>query len=160
MRPFLSLLLDHAISPSPSHHINLCPELGPHPDQILHVHTHSITSVFPKAIYLLQILQKPFVKVVWGIIMKRCPIVISQHTLIFLLTSPFLFPILQRHFNYLLLLLFKTLLNLLQYCLFYVLFFWPQGMWDLSSLTRDWICIPCIGRQSLNHWTALLLLIH
>ena len=38
--------------------------------------------------------------------------------------------------------------------LFYVLVFWPQGMWDLSSLTRDQTCTPCIGRQSLNHWTA------
>ena len=38
--------------------------------------------------------------------------------------------------------------------LFYVLVFWPQGMWDLSSLTRDWTCTPCVGRQSLNHWTT------
>ena len=27
-------------------------------------------------------------------------------------------------------------------------------MWDLSSLTRDQTRIPCIGRQSLNLWTA------
>ena len=32
--------------------------------------------------------------------------------------------------------------------------FWPQGMWDIRSLTRDWTCTPCIGRQSLNHWTS------
>ena len=38
--------------------------------------------------------------------------------------------------------------------LFYVLVFWPWGMWDLSSPTRDQTCIPCIGRQSLNLWTA------
>ena len=38
--------------------------------------------------------------------------------------------------------------------LFYVLVFWPRGMWDLSSSTRDRTCTPCIGRQSLNHWTA------
>ena len=38
--------------------------------------------------------------------------------------------------------------------LLYVLVFWPQGMWDLSSLTRDRTCTPCIGRRSLNHWTA------
>ena len=33
----------------------------------------------------------------------------------------------------------KSLLNLLQDCFFffYVLVFWPQGMWDLSSPTRD-----------------------
>ena len=28
--------------------------------------------------------------------------------------------------------------------LFFVLVFWPQGMCDLSSLTRDWTCNPCI----------------
>ena len=30
----------------------------------------------------------------------------------------------------------------------------PRGMWDLSSLTRDWPYTPCIGRQSqpLNCW--------
>ena len=49
---------------------------------------------------------------------------------------------------------FKFLLNLLQYCFccFYVLGFWPWGMWDLSFLTRDWTLTPCIERQSLNHW--------
>ena len=31
---------------------------------------------------------------------------------------------------------------------------WPQGMWDLSSLTRDQTCTLCIGRWSLNHWTT------
>ena len=34
--------------------------------------------------------------------------------------------------------------------LFYVLFFWPGGMWDLSSLTRDQTLTPCIERQSLT----------
>ena len=38
--------------------------------------------------------------------------------------------------------------------LLYVLVFWPRGMWALSSPTRDQTRIPCIGRQSLNHWTA------
>ena len=38
--------------------------------------------------------------------------------------------------------------------LFYALVFWPCGMWDLSSLTRDLTCTPCIGRRSLNHWTV------
>ena len=37
---------------------------------------------------------------------------------------------------------------------FYVLAFWPQGMWDLSCLTRDWTHTPCMGRRSLNHWTT------
>ena len=27
-------------------------------------------------------------------------------------------------------------------------------MWDLSFPTRDQTHIPCIGRQSLNHWTT------
>ena len=48
----------------------------------------------------------------------------------------------------------KSLLNLLQYCLFYALVFWPRGMWDLNSLTRDWTQIPCVGRWSVNHWTT------
>ena len=31
--------------------------------------------------------------------------------------------------------------------LFYVLgFFWPRDMWDVSSLTRDQTCSPCIGK--------------
>ena len=38
--------------------------------------------------------------------------------------------------------------------LFYVLVFWPQGMWDLSSPARDRTRTPCTGRRSLNHWTA------
>ena len=32
--------------------------------------------------------------------------------------------------------------------------FWAKGMWDLSSRTRDWTHIPCIGRWSFNHWTS------
>ena len=32
--------------------------------------------------------------------------------------------------------------------------FWPRGMWDLSSPTRNRTHTPCIGRQSLNHWAA------
>ena len=50
--------------------------------------------------------------------------------------------------------LLKSLLNLWQYCLFYVLGFSSWGMWDLSSPTRDWTATPFIGRQSLNHWTT------
>ena len=38
--------------------------------------------------------------------------------------------------------------------LFQVLVFWPWGMWDFSSLTRDWTRNPCTGRRSLNHWTV------
>ena len=38
--------------------------------------------------------------------------------------------------------------------LFYVLVFWPRGVWDISSLTRDRTHTPCIGRRSFNHWTA------
>ena len=38
--------------------------------------------------------------------------------------------------------------------LFYVLGVWSQGMWGLSSPTRDQAHTSCIGRQSLNHWTA------
>ena len=31
--------------------------------------------------------------------------------------------------------------------LFYVLGFRPWAMWDLSFLTKDWTCTPCIGWQ-------------
>ena len=37
--------------------------------------------------------------------------------------------------------------------LFCVLIFWLKGVWGLGSLTRDQICSPGIGRQSLSHWT-------
>ena len=39
-------------------------------------------------------------------------------------------------------------------------FFWPWDMWDVSSLTRNWTHTACIGRWSLNHWTAREVLIH
>ena len=29
--------------------------------------------------------------------------------------------------------------------LFYYLFIWLHSLWDLSSLTMDWTCVPCIG---------------
>ena len=49
----------------------------------------------------------------------------------------------------------KSLLNWLQYCFyFYVLAFWLPGMRDLSSLLRDRTHTSCIGRWSLDHWTA------
>ena len=38
--------------------------------------------------------------------------------------------------------------------LFYVLVFWREGMWDLSSPTRDQTCTLCLGRPSFNHWTT------
>ena len=38
--------------------------------------------------------------------------------------------------------------------LFSVLVFWPQGMWDLSSLTKDGAHTPCIRRWSISYWTA------
>ena len=45
----------------------------------------------------------------------------------------------------------KSLLNWLQHCSWFMLwFFRPGGVWDLSSLTRNWTRTPCIGRQSLT----------
>ena len=38
--------------------------------------------------------------------------------------------------------------------LFLFLVFWPWGMLDLSSLTRDRTCTPCTGRQCPNHWIS------
>ena len=29
-----------------------------------------------------------------------------------------------------------------------------HGMWNLSSQTRDWTCVPCIARWILSHWTT------
>ena len=34
--------------------------------------------------------------------------------------------------------------------LIYVLFFLPQGMWDLSSLTRDQTCTPVLEGEILT----------
>ena len=45
-----------------------------------------------------------------------------------------------------------TCYNIASVC--FGVFFWPQGMWDLSSPTRNQTYIPCIQRQSLNYWTA------
>ena len=52
--------------------------------------------------------------------------------------------------------IYKVLfLNLLQYCFCILCFgFWPRGVGDLSSPTRDWTHIPCIRRKSLSHWTT------
>ena len=42
---------------------------------------------------------------------------------------------------------FKSLLNLLPYCFCLMFFiFWPQGMWDVSSLTRDRTYTPSFRR--------------
>ena len=38
--------------------------------------------------------------------------------------------------------------------LFYILVFWPQDTWDLSFPIKDRTHTLCIGRRSLNHWTA------
>ena len=49
----------------------------------------------------------------------------------------------------------KSLLNLLQYCFSFMLwFFGGWGMWDLGSPTKNWIHTPCTGRWNLNHWTT------
>ena len=34
--------------------------------------------------------------------------------------------------------------------LFYLLVFWPQGMWDLSSLIRDGTCTPALEGKVLT----------
>ena len=53
----------------------------------------------------------------------------------------------------------KTLLHFLTILLlFYVLVVWPQGIWDVSSLTIDQTCTPCIGKQSPKHWEVPLFL--
>ena len=44
----------------------------------------------------------------------------------------------------------------LSFFFFFFFNFWPhpEAYGILSSLTRDWTHTPCIGRQSLNHWTT------
>ena len=53
----------------------------------------------------------------------------------------------------------KSLLTFLQYCFCFI--FWPQGIWDLSSLSRDRTLTPCVGRwlttvltPCIHHWTS------
>ena len=36
----------------------------------------------------------------------------------------------------------------------FLFFFWPHGLWDLSSLTRDGTQVLGSERTSLNPWTA------
>ena len=48
---------------------------------------------------------------------------------------------------------FATIL-LLFYVLGFFFFFWPWGMWYLSSLIRDQTHTPCMRRQSFKHWTT------
>jgi len=55
-------------------------------------------------------------------------------------------------FSFLVFIEFVTIL--LVTILFYILVFWLQGKSDLSSLTRDQISTPWIGRRNLNHWTT------
>ena len=51
---------------------------------------------------------------------------------------------------------FAYLFIYMPFSFFFLMFWfcWPRGMWDLSSLTRGRTRTPCIGRGSLNHWTA------
>ena len=41
----------------------------------------------------------------------------------------------------------------------YVLGFWPQGIWDPNSLSKDWTHISCTGRQSLFFIVIIYLLL-
>ena len=45
-------------------------------------------------------------------------------------------------------------LSKVQYFFFFYLIFWLCIMWGLSSLTRDWTHVPCVGRQILIHCTT------
>ena len=67
--------------------------------------------------------------------------------------SPWLFHV--SFFFFLMWTIFKVFIDFVTtLLLFYVLVFRPQGMWDLSLLTRDCTHGPCIERWSLNHWTT------
>ena len=49
---------------------------------------------------------------------------------------------------------FKVFIEFVTILLLFYVFFWLWGMWDLSSLTRDQTCTPCLRKQSLNNWTT------
>ena len=42
----------------------------------------------------------------------------------------------------------------------YVLVFWPQSMWDLSSPSKDGTHTDCIEKQNLNCWIAREVSLH
>ena len=48
--------------------------------------------------------------------------------------------------------LLKSFLNLFNIAS--VLFFWPWGIWDVSSLRKDRTHLLCTRRWSLNNWTT------
>ena len=51
--------------------------------------------------------------------------------------------------------IFKVIIEFVTILLFFLFYFSGlQGMWDLSPPTRDQTHTPCLGRRSLNHWTA------
>ena len=35
-----------------------------------------------------------------------------------------------------------------------VLVFWLRGIWNLSSLPRDWTETSCMGRRNISHWAT------
>ena len=50
----------------------------------------------------------------------------------------------------------KVFLEFVTVCFCFMLwFFWPWGMWDLSSPIRDKTHMPWIRRWNLNQWTIL-----
>ena len=50
--------------------------------------------------------------------------------------------------------IFKVFIEFVTILFLFLYFgFWPRGMPDLSSPTRDQTLTPGIGRRSLNHWT-------
>ena len=55
---------------------------------------------------------------------------------------------------------FKVFIEFVTVPLFYILIFWPWGIWDLSTLTRDQARTPCIWRRSLNPWTSREISLH
>ena len=48
---------------------------------------------------------------------------------------------------------FVTILLLLLFLCVFV--FWPRGVWDPNSLTRDWTCTSCIRKWSVSHWITM-----
>ena len=54
--------------------------------------------------------------------------------------------------------IFKVFVQLVTTLLLFMFWFFGQETCEILAcgifLTKDWTCMPCIGRQSLNHWTS------
>ena len=50
--------------------------------------------------------------------------------------------------------IFMVIIEFVMLLLFYILAFWLQDMWNLSSLTKDRTCTPASEGKVLTTWSA------